>query len=168
MKTFIGLVLALASTVAFAQSAEWKLSEIKDKGNTPVGYIFHSYAVGTEVGNGKVGNKTVTGLRLICSVKGPAAPTIAVYWDAPMSQESSQVLMWVVDSKTVRSSVEWKQDGKILYSSFTDSPELISALKSGKNISTRWTDKYGVQRSAAYNLDGFNAHLNEFNSACKL
>jgi hypothetical protein len=168
MKTFIGLVLALASSLALAQSAEWKLSEIRDKGNTPVGYIYHSYAVGTEHGNGKVNNKSATGLRLICSTKGSAAPIIAIYWDTPLLSESTQSVMWMSDFVAIQAADNWKQEGKILYSSFSANPTLIAALKTRKTISASWADKYGVQRIAIYNLDGFNAHLNEFNSACKL
>ena len=170
MKKFIaGFLLAFASITVLAQTppaaAAWNMASVTGENGKPVGYIFHTYAIGTRYTTPQT--KNVTGLRLICTLIGPADPIIGIFWDNTNDNESQNVQMHIkVDSQVVDQHHTWMQEGKLTYRSIKDSPELLKALKSGKRIQFDWDDADNTHRVTMFSLITFDLYLNDFNTAC--
>lgn len=165
MKKIIGLIALCFASLTFAQSADWNLSEVKGKDNMPVGYIYHNYSVGTQTG--ATTEKVVTGLRLICSISPRAVPIVAVFWDGTLSTEAPQHLIWSVDGKTVVTGT-WRQEDHIIYRMTSETMALVNALRTGHVAIVSWTGVDAVRRNTAFNVTDFEAHLKDFNTACKI
>lgn len=103
MRKLFGLLALSVSMSAFAQASAWNISEVAGKDKSVVGYIYHSSAVGTQVGAKT--EKVVSGLRLVCSTKGYMAmkesePIIAVFWNGMFGNTPETVLV-EIDGKPV-------------------------------------------------------------------
>ena len=134
----------------------------------PVGYIYHTYSSGTQVSAGKT-EKVVSGLRLVCSLKGePMAPIIAVYWDSKIqSTDPYNRIEWAVDGHPYATGV-WVHDSKIIYSGIPAEHDLYNALKVGKIAKVGWVSSDGIKRETTFDLTEFKTHLKEFETVCKL
>lgn len=166
MKAFIGLVALVASTLAFGQSSEWKLTEVKGKDTTPAGYIYHNYSVGTQ--RTDTVEKVVSGLRIICSTTKGTYPIVALYWNGRLSGDPLYSPVWTIDGKAIPTGI-WTRfpEGKIISRPVSETTELMLALKNGHLATVAWTGSDAVRYSTAFDLTNYQSHLAEFEAACK-
>jgi hypothetical protein len=169
-KLFVALASIFALS-AMAQSSDWKLTAVPGPDRGTVGYIYHTSAVGTQIG--AKAEKIVTGLRLVCTATGFTAnknsePVIALYWNT-MTGSTPQFLGIKVDSRQVGVGQEtrWVQDGPLLLRTIEESSTLLQSMKTGNKISFEWTGTDAVRRSTIFDLRDFRSNLNEFNTVCK-
>lgn len=167
MKQLIAsIIFAATSLVASAAPMTgWSTVAVPDT-DKPVGYIMHTYAIGTQTG--KTTEKVVAGLRLICSTKNTAEPLIAIYWSGWLygSPTRSQFLWSAVNGKAL-SSDEWMQDTKILYRTASQAKTLIDAMKTSRTVQFTWVGADAVKYNVMFDTVEFNAKLIEFNASCK-
>lgn len=167
-KLLVSLVTVFATMAVMAENTDWQVTEVTGHDKSVAGYIYHTGAVGTQVGTKTM--KAATSLRLVCSSKvspqRSGDPLIAVYWNT-MTGNAPQFPLIQVDKKDIGLPVQWMQDGQLLMRSVYESKELIQALKTGRNISFTWIGTDAVRRTTMFNLRDFNEHLGEFNSSCK-
>ena len=160
---FVGLVAALAMSAAMAENTGWKIQRVPERTNSPaVGYMYETYAIGTQ--NGPGAKKNVTALRLICSVS-INKPLIAIYWNTMVGDKPQSVEIRA-NRKTISPRILWEQDGPLLMRSVAESTELIQLLKTSKDINFMWVDTNAVRRTTIFDLKDFNSHLSEFNTYC--
>lgn len=169
-KLFVALASIFALS-AMAQSSDWKLTTVPGADRVTVGYIYHTSAVGTQVGAKT--EKVVTGLRLVCTAPGFTAnknsePIIAVYWNT-MTGSTPQFLDIKVDGRQVGTGQEtkWDQDGPLLLRTIDSSRTLLQSIKTGNRISFQWTGTDAVRRTTIFDLRDFRSNLSEFNTICK-
>lgn len=177
MKAIIGLVMTLVATVVQAQdpnnvptlipNSEWKITQVTTPDDTPVGYILHTYTIGTEAVNINHFNKSVAGLRLVCSVVGrtETGPIVAIYWDHPAPADAVLEPIWTIDGKVIPTA-QWAHQSTLLYKPAIISTELIAAMKTGHKAAIAWTDSANVKHNALFNLTGFATKLDDFNTDC--
>lgn len=168
MRKLFGIISILAATGAQAQALAWNLSEVPAKDKSVAGYIYHSSAVGTQVGTKT--EKAVTGLRLVCSTKEYVAmresdPIIAIYWNG-MFGNGTQMVGVKVDGKTIQMSTPWEQDGPVLFRRIADSKELMQGLRTGRSVSFEW-ESDSTKRTTIISLKDFNTGFSEFKTSCK-
>lgn len=170
MRKLFGLFAFAIATSVSAQPAAWNIAEVTGKDNSVVGYIYHTSAVGTQVGAKT--EKVVSGLRLVCSTKGfmamkEADPIIAIFWNG-MFGNIPEAVMTEVDGKAIRLVPSpWEHDGQILYRKTSESRELIQALKTGRTVTFQWTSQDATKRKTTFSLQGFNSQFSEFTASCK-
>lgn len=170
MRKLFGLLALSVSMSAFAQASAWNISEVAGKDKSVVGYIYHSSAVGTQVGAKT--EKVVSGLRLVCSTKGYMAmkesePIIAVFWNGMFGNTPETVLV-EIDGKPVRLAPSpWDHDNQILFRKISESKELLQGLKTGRSVTFSWTSHDAVKRKTTFSLRDFNSQFSEFNASCK-
>jgi hypothetical protein len=160
MKKLLAAIL-ISGTVIVANSATWVLSEVKDSNMQPVGYIYHTSAIGTRAGTKP--EKVITGLRFICSLKG-GTPIIGLFIDNGIHIENSISIVSSIDDSQDK-SLSWVVDGNLLYRYVYDSPVLISSIKTGKIIKFRWYANDVTKFTTAFSIAG--SDFTEFNSKCK-
>lgn len=167
MKFAIFALALTLTTSAFSQTTNtgWTLSEIKDKEKTTVGFIYHTAAIGTA--ETKPVQKSVTGLRLVCSTRG-GSPAIAIYWNGTNFSGPESVTTEVDGKPFGNSSQEWRQDTNLTYRELDESRHLLQALRTGRTVKFSWTGKDSVRRATMFSLSGFNSRLSEFSTACKV
>jgi hypothetical protein len=163
VRKLFGIVSILVAGSVQAQALGWNVSEVLGKDKTPVGYIYHSSAVGTQVGTKT--EKVITGLRLVCSIKSSEGPAIALYWNG-MFGNTPQSVDVKVDGRKIAQSTPWDQDGPLLFRKIADSQELMQGLKTGRAVSFEWTQS-GVKRTTVISLKDFNSGFGEFKTSCK-
>ena len=168
MRKLFGIISILAVASAPAQALEWTLSEISAKEKTVAGYIYHSSAVGTQTGTKT--EKSVTGLRLVCSTREYVAmresdPIIAIYWNGMFGNGSHTVTV-KVDGRAVQMVTSWEQDGPVLFRKIADSKELMQGLLTGRSVRLEW-ESASVKRVTVISLKGFNTGFNEFKTSCR-
>ena len=165
---FAALALSVSAT-AFAQAVPdptWTLSPVtggKDK--VVVGYIYHTAAIGT-MDSPKV-QKAVTGLRLVCSMKG-GMPVIAIYWNGS-NFNGPEYITTEIDGKMFGTAPEqWQQEYNLTYRNIEESSALMAAIRTGKNIKFSWMGKDAVRRTTMFSLSGYQTKLADFGTACKV
>lgn len=167
MKAFIGLVIALATTLASAQEtvATWQLSIISSRADhTPVGAIYHVNATGTEAKTSIT--KYASALRFICSYTTKEPSIIAVYWNGNMEPAALQHVDWRFDGKPFPSDI-WAQDQHVIWRSMESSAPFIAALSNTHSASVTWIDANSIRRTSVFNVEGFSAGYDHFLTACK-
>ena len=165
MKYVVGFILALATSMSQASPASWRLSEVESATNETVGYIYHSYSIGTQKSPNKT-EKIVSGLRFICSIQGEDnPPMIGIYWHDVSNTDSVQNPVWTIDGNTIQTG-PWIQDETLLYRPVGITLEVINALKVGKQASVTWTDSKHLIHRTIFDLTGFSAGLVRFNTDC--
>ncbi len=169
-KLFISIISALAITAGAAEIPSWKITEVTGNNKIAIGYIYHTSAIGTQVGAKT--EKFVTGLRFVCSTKAaamPADPLITIYWNT-MIGNMPQYTEIHLDKKLFEGdpAIRWEQDGPLLYRSMYVSQPLIKSMKTSNSISFSWLGTDAVRRSTMFDLKTFNAHLGEFSALCKI
>ena len=122
MRKLFGIISILAATGAQAQALGWNLTEVPAKDKSVAGYIYHSSAVGTQIGTKT--EKVVTGLRLVCSTKEYVAmresdPVVAIYWNG-MFGNGTQAVNVKVDGRPIQMATPWEQDGPVLFRRIAD------------------------------------------------
>ncbi len=173
MKNYIaGLFLAFGAAFSHAQTPTptptplWNLIPVNNEDNRLVGHILHTYATGTRYSTPPT--KSITGLRLICSLNRSADPVIALYWDNSKQGEANNVQLHIrVDNREIEQYDLWLQDDKLTYRSIKDSAGLIKAMKSGHKVQFDWFDTDATRRVTIFSLVGFGLYLNDFNTACR-
>lgn len=168
MKIIIGLFMALIASISYAQNAsEWKITQVTNEADMPLGYVLHIYAVGTEAESVNKFNKTVAGFRLICSVAGPDenGPLIGVFWDHPQNDDAIIEPTWTVDGKVIPTS-QWAHERSLFYKPASVATELIAAMKTGHKAAVTWTNSDGIKYNTIFNLNGFSTKLGIFNTDC--
>lgn len=169
MRKLFVLIAAFISMSAAAQTTTWNISEVSGKNAEILGYIYHTSTVGTQIGAKT--KKVISGLRLVCSTKGYSAmatsePIVAIFWQGMFGNTPTAVSA-EVDKKPIRLvPTLWDHDGQILYRNFSDSAELIQALKTGRNVTFSWEGNDSVKRKTVFSLRDFNSQLSEFNALC--
>jgi len=166
-KYLITCLLCLSPILSSAQqNSAWNIVKVPTDDGKVAGYIFHTYAVGTKYG--KEQEKSVTGLRLICSAtKGNSTPIVSIYWDKESLDyhNQSQDIEISIDDKAIETS-KWVQEGKISYRNLYESGDLIEKMRLGSKISFTWKDTNGLKRSIIFNLKGFGSNLDRFGESC--
>jgi len=163
VRKLFGIVAALFATGAMAQASGWNLSEVPAKDKSVAGYIYHSSAVGTQVGATPA--KVISGLRLVCSAKGNDDPVIAIYWNG-MFGNTPQNVDIKVDNRKIPQATPWDQDGPILVKKLAGEQELLQALRTGKSVTFEWTSG-SVKRTTIISLKDFNTSYGEFKTSCR-
>jgi len=164
MKKFIAaLFVTAASFTAYAQNSGWNISDVINKDKMSVGYIYHTYAVGTKMGAKP--EKVAAGLRLVCSVKGKSDPILAVFWNGMLPTSYSQTVEISIDGQPV-SKDTWTHDGSLLYMTEPVAHVLIDNMKTGRILNATWTDN-SIQYKVAFDISTFKSKLGEFNQSCK-
>ena len=180
MKYIVGSILALVTSVVYPQEspAGWRLTEVQSVTNETLGYIYHSYSIGTQKselpasGTPNKVSKIVSGLRFICSIKGhDTPPLIAIYWHNQSNDYDNtdplQNPVWMVDGHVYSyPQSSWVREESLLYRPIGITSELINALKAGKRASVTWTDTNHITRSTIFDLTNFSTGLARFNIGC--
>lgn len=167
MKTaFLSIVCAFFCGFAYSQTHDaWKVVEIKDTDSTVAGYIYHTYAVGRKIIGDKT-EKSITGLRMVCTAAGTTDPIIAIFWDN-IQAESSVTPTILFDGKAFTGNEkEWKQDGNLTYRSITESPNFMKAMGESKTIQVSWKNSAGKKYITSFDLSKYSSNLNFFYSQC--
>lgn len=159
MKKLLVAILIFLTPI-IANSATWVLSEVKDNNMLPVGYIYHTSAIGTRTGAKH--EKVITSLRFICSLKG-GQPIIGLFIDNGIHAENNVSIISSVDDSQDK-SLSWVVDGNLLYRYAYDSPVLISSIKLGEIIKFRWYANDVTKFTTAFSIA--DADFTEFNSKC--
>ena len=170
MKNLLALLFSTClSIAAYAENIGWEIKPEPGEDGTIVGYIYHSGAVGTQVGIKT--EKVVTSLRFVCSTKTSAQrdndPLVVLFWDS-MTGVTSQYIVSKASAKPLDHMFRWEQDGPILIRSVNESKDLIQEMRLSKSISFSWHSKDGTLRTTIFDLRTFNSHLAEFNALCKI
>lgn len=165
MRKLFGILSILVTVGAQAQvqAHAWNLSEVRGKELTVVGYIYHSSAVGTQIGT--KATKAITGLRLVCSTKSNEA-AIAIYWNG-MFGNTQQTVDVKIDGRKISQTIPWQQDGPILFKDLFIEKELIQGLKTGRNINFEWVQG-SVKRVTTISLQDFNQNFGDFKNSCNI
>jgi hypothetical protein len=147
----------------------WKITEVTgNKERTPVGYIYHTGAVGTQVGSKT--EKVVTSLRFVCSTKVSNQrdndPLIILFWNT-MTGNTGQYITSKTSVSPIDHMFRWEQEDSIMMRSVNESKDFIQELKTSKSVKFSWHSKDGTLRTTIFDLRGFNSHLGEFNALCK-
>ncbi len=165
MKAILFAIALIFGSHAFAQAADppWSLRKVlSDK--TPVGYIYYTAAIGTI--DSRPVQKSVTGLRLLCSLTG-GSPVIAIYWNGT-NFDGTEYISIEVDGRVISSPQMWRQEQNLTFRNLDESRLLLQELRIGRVVKFSWTGKNGIKRTTMFSLAGFNANLAEFASACKI
>lgn len=165
-KTLITIFGIIFSLIAVSQvSPGWKISVIENKDKTPIGYIYHTYAIGTQYIPAE--QKVPTGLRLVCSTTYGDAPVIAIYWKdyGPSSAKNNQPMKIVIDEKEIAESV-WSTDINLIYKPLSESNDITTAMKAGKTIEFIWSNP-GRKRTK-FDLKDFNTNYYNFTKICNI
>ena len=165
----VGLFSFCISIVAAsAETSIWQIAEISDTEMAPVGYIYYTSAIGTQINS--TPKKVVTSLRLVCSTKISTQrdndPLIILFWNT-MNGNTPQSVTIGVDKNTPNYLSRWQQEGPILLRSVNESKEIMQRLKTNKSIKFSWITVDGVQHLTIFDLRTFGVHLSEFNALCK-
>jgi hypothetical protein len=160
MKAIIPFLLVAASANAMDIS-DWALNEIKHPDKGVVGYVYNTYAAGTEAGART--EKAVTDFRFVCSTTKAHEPVIAIRWAGWMSPSPKQYV--TVDKKPLYTG-EWLQEGKTVYKPVSEVKELVAAIKAGKQLSATWRGIDAVGYSVTYDISNVNSKLGNFNASC--
>jgi hypothetical protein len=163
---FLGLAIMCIGLPALAENADWNITEVLAKDKTVSGYIYHTGAVGTQIG--VKAERMITSLRLVCTAKSSSPASVAIFWDT-MKGNSPQYLEMRTEKTefTAKQFIQWEQDGPLLIRSAPESKMLVQMLKTNKLIGFTWLDTNSIRRTTMFDLKGFNAHLTEFNALCK-
>lgn len=169
-KLFVGIMSVLAFTVGAVETHDWKITEVTEN-KAIVGYIYHTGAVGTQIGVKT--ERFVTGLRFVCSTKAaltPADPLITIYWNTMIGSipQYTEIQLDKKPPEVDLSTFRWEQDGPLLYRSVYISKSLIKLMKTSNSISFSWLGTDAVRRTTMFDLKTFNAHLGEFSALCKI
>ena len=164
-RMFLSITLCLAFGVN-AQTPDWRLVPVKDRSNNVVGYIYHTEAIGRQIGTQP--EKVQTGLRLVCAKSDDRDdPLIIVYWEGMFGNIPENVTILVDGRKIgVGQTYEWKRDGPVLHRKISESGEILRAIKTGRTISLSWTENRSVQKTTVFDLRTFNSNIGNFNSSC--
>lgn len=158
-KIFFGILFAISSA-SYAQIPEsWKLTEIKNTQQEPVGYIYHTESIGKDTS----GKKYVTGLRFICSSKSSNNAILAVFWQGGI-QDEIQSLEIKIDNKIIRSD-QWNTEGPLLIKSFDSLQTLLKQMSAGKNLGFSW-EANGLKYQTLFTLRGYD--ISKFKKICNL
>lgn len=162
MKALIPLFF-VATSVSALEFSDWALNEIKSASET-VGYVYNTYAVGTQVGAKT--EKIVTDFRFVCSIKGSANPIIAIRWVGRLAPNQGQYITVSIDN--IYSSTDfWGQNDKnTFFREVLVSQAIVDAIKKGKQLKISWISTDAVKYNAIYNITNVNQKLNMFNAAC--
>jgi hypothetical protein len=161
---FAGLLVTALSLTAQAGTPNWNLTNVQNKDKVTVGYIYHTYAAGTQIGVRT--EKVAAGLRLVCSTKGSNEPVIAIFWSGWTGSGITQSIWSATDGKVVSGDV-WTQDVSLLYRPLSQSTKLIDAMKKSRTVQFTWIGYDAVKYDVVFDTTGFNAKLAEFNASCK-
>jgi len=161
MKTLVCAVLALSAIACQAQSSKWQITDVHDAKKVIAGYIMHTYALGTVRADST--QKITSGLRLICASRPSTPPIIGVYWDRPMPIENFQYVTVTIDGKKSPPK-QWAQDDSLVFTPFTEIPQLVKSMTSGKTIKFEWTNQKSENYTVAFDLEGMP--IKEFNQYC--
>ena len=158
------------SVNAIAENTGWQITEVPNKDNNIVGYIYHVGSIGTQTTKIGKTEKVATSLRFVCSTKISTQrdndPIIVLFWDT-MDGSIGQYIVSQVSGKSLDHMYRWEQEGPVMMRSVNESKDLIMELKTGKNIKFYWHDKVGTLRTTIFDLQTFKSHLAEFNTLCK-
>jgi len=160
MKKLVTCLLASVSIGAVAQTPKWNITEV----TSVVGYIYNTYAVGTQIGAKT--EKVTAGLRLACSVKSPEEPALILFWNGQMIASPTQTVMVSIDGKPLSTNT-WFQEDHILHRSATKAKNIIDAMKIAHTVEFAWTGNDTVRYKVIFDVLGFNTKLDEFNASCK-
>lgn len=166
MKHFLSLIIILLThTASNAQSNNWKLVNVRNNDNVVVGHIYHTEAIGHQVG--AFPEKAPTGLRLVCSSYGNDEPLLILYWAGMYGNIPEKVSIQVDNRQIgVGQTYLWKHDGTALYRTVAESGEILRAMKVGRSIKLSWTGSNRIQRTTMFDLGTFNQNIRDFNTAC--
>ena len=173
MKNLLAILFSLCVSVsAFAEDTNWQITEVPNKDNVIVGYIYHSGAVGTQVDTNKKSQKVVTSLRLVCSLKASTQrdndSLFVLYWDTMEGVSGQYIVSKTSGEPTDHNMFRWEQDGPLLIRSMNESRDIIQKMKLSKNMSFMWHSKDGTLRTTMFDLRTFGSHLTEFGTLCKI
>lgn len=164
MRKLFGILIALITTSAYSTTAEWNISEVTRYDNKVVGYIYHSSAVGTRIGT--TTERSVTGLRLVCSAKEYIdSPIVVLFWNGMFGNKPKSVEV-KVDGKSINADYTWQQENQILYRQVGESTTLIEGLKEGRSITFRWADEDNRKMATTFDLSTFDKNYEKFKSMC--
>ena len=166
-KVFIGILSICSLSAALSENIGWNIQRVPDHiSATAVGYMYETYATGTQSGIvGSTAKKNTTALRLICSVTVDK-PLVAIYWNT-MTGDTPQYVTIRADKKTPGQSFHWEQDGPLLIRTVTESIDIIKTLKISKTVRFSWSNPANnTLYTTIFDLRDFNAHLAEFNTYC--
>lgn len=130
MKKLVSYAIFLVCCVANAQT--WKMSEVTGKDKSIVGYIYHTSATGTKIGDKQ--EKAFASLRLVCSTKSNAPPLVVLYWNG-MNGSGNKYPLVQIDGKQVTVQQEvWIQESNILYRTVYSDDQLMKLLKTSSKV----------------------------------
>jgi len=159
MNILLALVIALSCTTTFAAD-NWKLTAVLGN-DKPVGYVYHTSSMGTQT---NPVNKSYSGLRLICSLKG-GEPVVALYWNNGMNIREEILVTVIADNKATVHPTLWGSEGDLLFRNVAESKELLALIKTSKVVKFQWMAGAASQYTTAFNVAGIN--LSDFNAKCK-
>jgi hypothetical protein len=163
-KLLIALSVSLVSCATQAQQPSWSVVNVSDSDNVNVGYIYQSYAQGTQYSTPP--EKHPTALRLICSTADNSPAILGIYWDKASESNANLQLKISVDRQLFQQDWYWMQDGSLIYRSLSQSDKLIEKMKSGRLLTVEWNDTNMVRHVTIFGIADFKTHLSEFTSAC--
>lgn len=167
MRKIIATLFLGISFSAFGQIPNsWSITEVTNAIGDPRGYILHTESIGRQVGI--LPEKSVTGLRILCSVVTTESPIIGIYWNS-MTGSGPEYIEIKVDGKKIGTGekTKWDRDSFILYQQLNKSSTLLQAMKTGRTIHFSWESSGSVKRETAFDLRDFNAEFPTFNEKCK-
>src|SRR5271165_6328533 len=143
MKKYILFALLAFCSSAFAVKKQpiptpvtppaWDLVGVKNEKGDVVGYIYHSYAIGTldHLKDNVKSEKNIVGLRLVCSRVGKSEPLLVFYWNGGDETKHESAVIISVD-RTFNPEVTsyiWTHEHSIIYRSLSESGALIDQMK---------------------------------------
>lgn len=164
IKSLIAVLSLSFASVSFGQAVEptWNLKEVMDKDKSIVGYVYSTSAIGTTSNQ-----KSITNLRLICSLKD-SPPIIAIYWKDAVGNGDRYVTA-EVDGRTIGYGPrKWERDGNLTYRNLNESTLLLQSLRTGRQVKFTWESISGPKRTTMFTLNGFNTNYSKFISDCKI
>jgi len=164
-KLLFALILVVSSSAAMAGFNSWELTEVRDTNHVPVGYVYSINSTGTASFGDKT-TKSITSLRLICSLKG-GNPIFAIYWNKRIGPNTLVPTVTVDGTQPVLDEpTVWVRDGgKLVYRDLYKSQNLLKAAKTGKELSFEIRDDMSVFYKTTFLLSGFD--YTDFNTKCK-